>query len=170
MQPILFVDLDGVLVDLLGGLGDIIGQDLKKLSKDEFDKVYYKFIEDQSHEQLVRFWSNLPPMSNYKLLWDHVTKYQPLILTAAGNSIATCIGKKKWCEKHLKIKGDRVFCSKNSSEKQYYASSKSILIDDFDRNVKQFKEKGGHAILHTAPKKTLLELKKIFKKMNFTQK
>lgn len=169
MQPILFVDLDGVLVDLVGGLSKILETDLSNLQKSEFDKHYYKFIKDQSFEQLVKFWTHLPPKNDYLELWNHVKKYQPLILTAAGNSVASCIGKKKWCKKYLQLDGDRVFCSKNSSEKQYYASHKSILIDDFDRNIKQFKEKGGHAILHTTPKKTLAELKKVLKKMNFNQ-
>lgn len=33
MQPILFVDLDGVLVDLLGGLGAIVGEKVGKLDQ-----------------------------------------------------------------------------------------------------------------------------------------
>ena len=167
MQPILFVDLDGVLVDLRSGLSKAVGQDLKNFDKEQFDQTFYKFIKGLSYDQIYNFWTNLPFLGKSEDLWEKLQKHQPLILSAAGNCIATCQGKKNWCKKHLKLDPERVFCSKKGSEKQFYASPKSILIDDQPRNIKQFKEKGGHAIMHTHPQKTLRELKKIIKKIGF---
>lgn len=168
MQPILFIDLDGVLVDLIAGLSDIAGKDLGELRQPAFKQAYSKFINSVNHDDLISFWINLPPMPDYLKLWNKVKHLQPLILTNASNSLANCEGKKKWVEKHLKIPSDRVFCSKKSREKQLYASPKSILIDDYDKNIKEFKNKGGHGILHTHYKKTSLELNKILKKWNLT--
>jgi 5'(3')-deoxyribonucleotidase len=166
MQPILFIDLDGVLVDLNSGLSEISGKNLEGLDKPAFKQTYYKFISSVNYDDLVNFWANLPPMPEYMKLWNKVKHLQPLILTAVTNNMANCEGKKKWVEKHLKISADRVFCAKKSRDKQFYASPKSILIDDYAKNIEEFKNKNGHGILHTHNKKTLSELKKVLKKWN----
>jgi hypothetical protein len=168
MQPILFVDLDGVLVDLASGLSEILETDLKKVDSKEFTEKYYDFIATLSSDDLLKFWTNLPPMPEYLDLWNKVKHLQPVILTAVGGSTITCEGKKIWCKKHLGLEPDRVFCSVNSSDKQNYASSKSILIDDQSRNIEQFTKKGGYGIHHTRTKKTLKELGKLLQKWDLT--
>ena len=51
------------------------------------------------------------------------------------------------------------------SEKQGYAQtgyrSPAILIDDFPRNIQQFRARGGIGIVHTTASKTITELKKL---------
>jgi len=170
MQPILFVDLDGVLVDLVGGLGIITGIDHTKNSWPEFNDALNGYLKNQTTEKCLDFWANLPETPDCKKLWAKISYLQPLILSASDNNAIHCQGKKKWCKKHLGLDADRVFCSKNSSEKQFYASEKSILIDDFDRNIKEFKKRNGHGIIHVHYKKTLKELNRILKKMHFIQK
>jgi len=59
------------------------------------------------------------------------------------------------------LDADRVFCSKDSKEKQNYASPKAILIDDFDDNIEQFRAKGGHGIFFKNNKDALKKIKKI---------
>lgn len=168
MQPILFVDLDGVLVNLTQGLTDILGIDMSKLSKPEFTKTYYKFIRSLNQKDIFDFWTNLSPTEDCHVIWKAVQKYQPLILTAVGNCMTTCEGKKNWCKKHLGLSPERVFCSINSEDKQNYASPKCILIDDHEKNIEQFTKKGGYGIHHTHTKKTLSKFKKILKKWDST--
>jgi hypothetical protein len=168
MQPILFVDLDGVLVDLAQGLSDILDYDFKKIDSKEFTNRYYEFVDGLTNGELLNFWINLPPTKDYLKIWKKVEHLQPMILTAVGGSTISCEGKKAWCKKNLNLNSDRVFCSYNSSDKQNYASSNSILIDDQSRNIKQFKEKGGHGIHHVHAGKTLKQLNKILKKWDLS--
>ncbi len=161
MQPIIFVDLDGVLVNLVAGLSKVVGEEIESANSDTFKKHYYKLVESLNHDDLVNFWTHLPPTDDCMTIWNSLKHLQPLILTAVTDSMASCEGKKNWVEKHLKIPRDRVFCACKSREKQKYASINSILIDDYDKNIEEFKNKGGHGILHTRTKKTLKELQKI---------
>lgn len=165
MQPIVFVDLDGVLVDLQKGFADLTEKPYKKLSHQSFSKIIQKYLKNLSVKQIINFWSHLPETKECKQLWSKLSQFQPIILTACGNCEATCKGKKEWCKKHLGLENARVFCSKNSKEKQFYASPKSILIDDYDSNIEQFNNAGGHGILHTHPDKTLEIFSKICKKI-----
>lgn len=168
MQPILFVDLDGVLVNLVKGLSKVVGDDITSAESEKFKKHYYELVDSLGHDNLVNFWENLPPTDDCMELWNSVKHLQPLILTAVTNSMASCEGKKRWVEKHLNISKDRVFCAAKSREKQNYASPNSILIDDYDRNIKEFKEKGGYGIHHTRTQKTLKDLDKILQKWNLS--
>jgi len=161
MQHILFVDLDGVLVDLTRGLSEILGIDMSKVSKKEYTRLFKEFIKDVPFKKRIEFWSNLPPMPDYKDLWNNLEKYQPLILSSVSGCMAACEGKKIWCKKYLGLDADRVFCSKDSKEKQNYASPKAILIDDFDDNIEQFRAKGGHGIFFKNNKDALKKIKKI---------
>lgn len=170
MQPVLFVDLDGVLVDLKQGVGQILKMNLDKLSRKEFEPILDNYLKNLNTKQLMSFWANLPETKNCKKLWDKVKDFQPLILSACGHSQISCQGKKIWCKKHLGIDGDRIFCSKNAEEKQKYASPKSILIDDYKKSIKQFIERGGHGIHHTSLSKTISALRKVLRKMNINQK
>jgi phosphoglycolate phosphatase-like HAD superfamily hydrolase len=170
MQPIIFVDLDGVLVNLKQGLGNILQMDLEDYSRDDFEPLLKNYLKQLNTKELINFWSKLPKTKDCDKLWSFLKEHQPLILSASGNSEPSCMGKKLWCKKNLGIDSDRVFCSKTSSEKQKYASNKSILIDDFDKNIKQFNKNGGHGILHARINKTLTKLKRLLKSLNTIQK
>jgi len=82
MQPIIFVDLDGVLVDLQGGLGSILQIDLNNHTRDEFEPILKNYLKNLDTKQLVDFWSKLPKTKDCDKLWKFVTNFQPLILTA----------------------------------------------------------------------------------------
>lgn len=170
MQPIVFVDLDGVLVDLQRGFAELNKKPYKKMSHKEFSNIIQKYLKNLSVKQIVNFWSNLPETKDCQKLWENLSQFQPIILSACGNCEASCLGKKLWCKKHLGLDKDRVFCSKNSAEKQLYASPKSILIDDYEKNIEQFNNKGGYGIHHTRTNKTLETLKKHLNLLGITQK
>lgn len=169
MEPIIFVDLDGVLVDLKKGLGDILSADFTKHSHEELKPIIESYLKNLNTRELISFWSNLPKTKDCDKLWSVLKSHQPLILSASGNNESSCAGKKLWCKKHLNLESDRVFCSKNSKDKEKYASPKCILIDDYKKNIVRFNKNGGHGIHHTRTKKTIHELNKILKKFNITQ-
>lgn len=160
MQPIVFVDLDGVLVDLKKGLGQIVGIDLAEVVGDEFHNIFVEFTKSLSYGETVEFWKNLPKTIDCDQIWKAVKFYKPLILTSISGVEAAAYGKQLWCWNNLGIESARVFCTKNSNEKQFYASKKSILIDDFGKNIRQFEDAGGTVIHHTDTASTINQFKK----------
>ena len=45
--------------------------------------------------------------------------------------------------------------------KQKYAGENKILIDDMERNIQQWRDKGGIGILHTSAVDTIKQLKEL---------
>jgi FMN phosphatase YigB (HAD superfamily) len=149
----IFVDLDGVLVDLVGGLEKRIGKDLS--DRNDFNKEYSKFAKETHPFALSQFWAKLPPTKDCEKLWNVFKSYKPLILSSVSGCINAVYGKELWCFTNLAIQSDRVFLSQNSKDKELYASAKSLLIDDYDKNVERFRNAGGMAIHHTDTDKTI---------------
>lgn len=164
MQPIIFMDLDGVLVDLKKGLGDRINKNLENASPKEFTTEFHSFINKLNYYETVEFWADLPETPDCAELWSSVKFYKPLILTSVSGVIPAIYGKQLWCYRHLDLPSSRVFCSKNSKEKKYYASQKSLLIDDFVDNIQEFREAGGTAIHHTNTASTIHEIQQFIEK------
>lgn len=151
MQPIVFVDLDGVLVDLVGGLENQLDKKFEietKQGRQEFTFEFHKFASNTTNWQLSQFWSKLPPTKDCEQIWKAVKAYKPLFLSSVAGYIPAIYGKELWCRNNLGIDSDRVILVSHSEDKQKYASKMSILIDDYDKNVSQFKSAGGQGILH----------------------
>jgi hypothetical protein len=155
MQPMIFVDLDGVLVDLVKGLGNKIGKELTAERSDEFLQEYKKFINSTSAWDLSQFYAKLPPTADCERLWNAFKGYKPLILSACSSKTPIVYGKELWCFTHLAIQSDRVFLTQKSFDKALYASKKSLLIDDFDKNIEKFREAGGMGIHHRNADETI---------------
>ena len=47
------------------------------------------------------------------------------------------------------------------SDKKSFAKGNNLLIDDYEKNIKEWENAGGQAILHTNTNKTISELKKL---------
>jgi len=153
MQPLIFIDLDGVLVDLVGGLSEKLGKDLS--DRNVFNFEFRKFTKETQPWALSQFWAKLPPTPDCERLWNAFKGYKPLILTSVSGCVNAVYGKELWCWTNLGIPSDRVFLSQNSADKTLYASKKSLLIDDFDKNINRFREAGGMAIHHTDTDNTI---------------
>lgn len=167
MQPIIFVDLDGVLVDLKKRLLEISNKPKEYLSKSTLTVLFYEIIREMNENERIEFWSNLDMKENALDFWNFLSGWQPLILTSVSGCQAAVVGKKIWCENNLKIDPNRVFCSRKSTEKQFYASPKTILIDDYENNIKEFRAKGGHGILFEDNEQAKSELLELFKNNGF---
>ena len=164
MQPIIFMDLDGVLVDLRKGLSEKVGKKLDFIHSDEFVTIFKNYVHNLSFGHAVQFWAELPPTEGYLELWQSVKYYKPLILTSVSNKLPAIYGKELWCRKYLEIDSSRIFCSKNSKEKKYYASKKSLLVDDFIDNVEEFVAAGGSAIHHVETASTIEQINSFIQK------
>jgi 5'(3')-deoxyribonucleotidase len=149
-----FIDMDGVLSDFDK---PIIEQfDTKK----EWANRWELLPED--------FFFSLPKMPDADELINHISgQFDWHVLTAIPNDsgFPECrVQKMQWIFKHYKIFPVRIHCV-FQREKLYYAVeenlSPNILIDDSERNVADWKSKGGIAILHTSARDSIRELQQL---------
>lgn len=159
-SPILYVDMDGVLVDFLKGAGQATSMNFK--THMDWEKVKQTEWETLS-KMGSRFWARLPWMKDGKQLWNYVKDYEPRILSAfpqaKQNKQHAINGKKEWIKKNLS--GVKEVNLVKGQDKQKYARKNTILIDDSERNINQFNNAGGIGILHTDTKSTIAKLKGI---------
>ena len=166
MSTKVFLDMDGVLVDFIGGLHRALGvsYDPNKypypVSKYEmFEDLCYRTEGRVSMDNLYRacdpaeFWSNLE--------WDPMGKaIRTAILVEMGswNNVVICTspmatpdawkGKVEWLNRNIpEVKNISI----TTAPKHLYAKAGHVLIDDKDSNVAQFKEHGGAAFLVPQP-------------------
>lgn len=93
------------------------------------------------------FWANLPVMKDGMNIYNKIKNHDVYILTATGDFMCE-IGKKIWVKNNLGLDEDRIIFEK---DKFKYATADTLLIDDYDKNVDQFIEAGGRAILVPRP-------------------
>ena len=153
--PEIYCDLDEVLVDFLRGANAAVGSDFVKMDKNErWNKV----------NQTKGFWANLGWKPNAKRLHDFIIKYNPHVLSAyTGRDPTSKVGKMKWLKKNANFKRANIHLVLRSQKKSYATTDEkpNILIDDYDKNIREWEAKGGIGIHHTDVGKTISELKRL---------
>jgi len=155
----LYVDLDGVFCDFEKAFDDLGKELTKGLGSSEFEDKYgtdalWKLI---TGEGKLKFWSEMVWTPDGKKLWNYVKKFNPTILTTPAPTKYSKEGKRIWIEKQLGKGVPYIF----AKDKFDYADTESILIDDYDKKIKEWIEKGdGIGILHQSTDQTIEELKK----------
>ena len=153
--PEIYCDLDEVLVDFLRGADAAVGGDFVKIPSDErWNKI----------NQTKGFWVNLNWKPNAKRLHDFIIRYNPHVLSAyTGKDPTSKVGKMKWLKKNANFKRANIHLVLRS-QKQSYATTDdkpNVLIDDYDKNIREWEAKGGIGIHHTDVGKTISELKRL---------
>jgi len=153
--PEIYCDLDEVLVDFMRGANAAVGGDFVKMDKDErWNKV----------NQTKGFWANLDWKSNAKRLHDFIIRYNPHILSAYPDRDPNARnGKMKWLKKNTGFKRGNIHLVLRSQKKDYAMTNEksNILIDDYDKNIREWEAKGGTGVHHTDVGKTISELKRL---------
>ena len=148
-----FLDLDGVVCDLLTGIENLtnIKLDRSKYGIDfenSFGMSEKEFWETMSSSN----WADLPKMEDADEILELVKPYKPSILSASPKfGIQNCIaGKLRWMEMNIPeyYKDGRWFFG---WEKGKIAHEKAVLIDDHEYNTDRWAAAGGLAILVPRP-------------------
>jgi hypothetical protein len=155
---IIYCDLDGVLVDLAKRMKEFYGEEL---NENNFKDKIHELMKKLNMTEKLDFWANLEKTSDCMDIWNFIKQFDPFILTSYSGISLACIGKKYWCLEHINVSANKIICVKHSFEKQKYAGSNKILIDDLKSNIEEWESKGGIGILHKTAKDTLKLLKSL---------
>ena len=152
--PEIYCDLDEVLVDFIGAADAAVGGNFAKADKE----TRWNIIN-----QIKGFWTNIGWKPNAKRLYDFIIKYDAHVLSAfTGRDPTSKVGKMKWVKKNTEFKRANIHLVLRSQKKSYAKTKEekpNVLIDDYDKNIKEWESAGGIGILHTNVGKTINKLK-----------
>jgi 5' nucleotidase, deoxy (Pyrimidine), cytosolic type C protein (NT5C) len=156
-QSTIYVDMDGVLVDLFNHVGEIHDVDhYNDMTKSQWDE----FFQSTNAYELFR---DLPAFATANALLKIVQQYaggytilsSPLNFDRAGS----IQGKQEWLTNHITVPADAwVF----EHDKYKYATNNggpNILIDDWGVNIEKWRAAGGIGIKFQSDEDTLNVLK-----------
>ena len=174
----IYCDMDGVLVDFLAGAIKKMNETINDKNHplhEIAEKVKAEIGSDtleiahltKGHPRCVpcareymrplleddeKFWADLPWMPEGKSIWNAIKDYNPIILTSPmdqNGHMGSIKGKEKWIKRHLRLDtNSRVIYSHDKYEYATKGGEPTVLIDDYDKNVRLFKEHGGITIHH----------------------
>ena len=152
--PEIYCDLDEVLVDFLRAADAAVGGNFVKADRE---------TRWNTINQTKGFWANIGWKPNAKRLHDFIIRYNPHVLSAfTGRDPTSKVGKMKWVKKNTGFKRANVHLVLRSQKKSYAKTKEekpNVLIDDYDKNIKEWEAAGGIGILHTDVGKTINKLK-----------
>jgi hypothetical protein len=161
--PRIYCDMDGVLCDFKTAAVRETGMPIDSwMNLGHRDKI----AKWQPIVNNKRFWHTLPWQLGGQQLWSHIKNYEPHILSAYVEHATdpNCIpGKRYWAMTNLGLPSYRINLVKRR-EKQNFAQvngEPAILIDDYVKNVNQFKARGGIGILHISAASSISQLKSL---------
>src|SRR5574337_1071196 len=129
-KAIIYSDSDGVICDFYAGAERLTGH-----AWSHAPAVYARQVELIEAHKL--FWETLPPMSDWKVYWSYIERYQPHILTAVPSwdhhfdDVEE--GKRKWYRHHIPtLPQDRIHVVYRQDKAKYATRGpvRNILIDD----------------------------------------
>lgn len=151
-----YVDLDGVLADFDRHYSKVVGKSREDwpCTDGNDDLFWFPIIRTK------RFWLDIPLMKDAMELWEFVSKHHYVtILSSPGthDTERATIQKRLWVANHL---GENVnMVLKQAKQKHHYACPNSVLIDDWEKNIKNWQAAGGLTIHHKSAKETIEALK-----------
>lgn len=155
----LFLDMDGVLVDLAHGFKNITGYPLSWGLEEKIGKQKYW---NPIHEARPNFWSTLPKMVGADSMVDGLLEKIDLgnvhILSAVFNDHEECEDEKRiWVQQNTPIQKENINIVQRREKRQFATSDgvPNVLVDDMEKNCVEWVEAGGIAILHTCPESTV---------------
>lgn len=170
MKTMVWIDLDGVMVNLEKGLKTTMNFEFPK-ERTDYNREYIHNMWFQLHENHPTFWSTLEPTPYYAELYSAILAVCPTphVLSATpepytGEQNAHCVDQKtRWVCKHLGLQQALATTITKSKLKQdviaMHPNMTHILVDDHPGNIQRWNDAGGVGIHHTDIKKTLDALK-----------
>ena len=145
----IFLDMDGVVADFEGML-ELHGGYPR--GTDWNDDTLWTVVN-----KIPNFWSHMPLMPDAKILWNAVKDLNPVFLTAPSRfDSRSKPGKLAFVAKHF---GNVPVIFSRAQEKWHYAKPGDILVDDTERNIKDWRSHGGIGIMHKNANSSVAKIK-----------
>lgn len=158
MNHKVFLDVDGLVADFVGGICKAHNKSNPYNTESncgnyDIDKIWGMTTAElwqpaNNHE----FWRDLEPTVDadeiMEIILSHFDEEQVCFLTSPITHSSCLSGKYEWICKHYPKFSRRFLIG---SVKHFCAGSNSLLIDDFDKNIRKFALHGGTAILYPRP-------------------
>lgn len=162
--PQIYCDMDQVLVDFIGGANAALMSAGLNTTFGAKDQHVGKDTKWEALKKVPKFWANLNPMPDGILLWKFIRQYDPIILSTPSKRMQTCKPEKiEWIHNHLGHVKEIMLVPRE--DKQKYAVSKggapNLLIDDYSKNIEEWKAKGGIGVHHINTMSTISQLRKL---------
>ena len=156
MKPIIFLDMDGVLVDFVTGMADAIGKKIISIPRGNSDMETWPGIDmpvqafqDALDAQGHLFWTELKKYSWSDELVDICeTVGDTYILTAPSRNPGCSSGKVAWIENNYPSLSKKIVLAR---DKFLCATPSRILIDDTEQKIADFINHDGRTILFPQP-------------------
>jgi len=158
----IYCDMDGVLTHFDEQFDHYYGVLPREYSKEKGPIIFKNAVDDIG----LDFWAKMPLYPGALQLWEYISKYEPIILSSPSTFKYATEGKLIWIKNNLNpAPSDIIF--KQTGHKEDAIKDlpieqikKSILIDDYYRNLAPWKELGGIGITHKSSDQTISILKK----------
>lgn len=153
--------MDGVLVDFQQGAEEYFKISIPSQGSSRQQIDFTTLWEGpKGWRQLMKdwptFWMDLDSLEGFSSIWALVRPHHPAILTAIPTGWpSSATGKHIWCQRHLSNWGhhrDEQFHAVVRSQKRLFAvqsdGTPNLLIDDYDKNIREWESSGGIGILY----------------------
>lgn len=160
----IFVDMDGVLVNFYQSAWDYLGGEFDIEVSPYYRNLFWGEVAKWGEERARHFWANLAWAPNGRCLWEYVSQFHASILSSPTNKPGVNewirLGKIDWISKNLNPSPRVIILDR---EKEYYAKSNYILIDDKSYMIDRWRNCGGIGIqycAHTDPVEKIINILK----------
>ena len=150
----IYCDMDGVLCDFDRRFDQFGGMKPKEYESRFGTKKFWEIIDKVG----AQYWAKMPWMPDGKELWNYISKYKPVLLSAPSMNPSSRYGKHLWVNENLP--GTKLILARREKKRNYSGKNK-ILIDDRPDNINEWIYEGGIGILHTSAQQTINDLKEL---------
>jgi nicotinamide mononucleotide adenylyltransferase len=154
----IYLDMDGVITDFDKRFTDLAGMGPREYESSFGKEKFWDFIDSKEKGGGVGFWVGMPWMPGGPELYNRVAQHNHALLSSPSRSESSKLGKRLWKKKYTP-NTDLILSL--AANKKNYANGDSILIDDRESNIQQWREAGGIGILYKSADQVNKELDKL---------
>jgi len=158
----IYCDMDGVLTDFEAQFDHYYGMNPREYAKLKGPELMKKAVDDVG----LDYWAKMPLFPGALELWAYISQYQPIILSSPSTFKYAKKGKDIWIANNLKPAPSDILYKQTGHKEEAIQGlpeseiKRSILIDDYYRNLAPWKELGAIGITHKSAQQTINILKK----------
>lgn len=171
MRTLVFIDLDGVMTNLIHHLLETLNFQFP-LPRTEENRIIVESMWDHVHHNLPTFWEDIPALKHARTLYTAILDVcdSPYVLSATPESygfsdkhVQCARQKRKWVQNQFGAhQAARCILTKSKLKQEvipmFPAVERHVLIDDHESNIRRWESAGGVGIHFTDIDKAMEEL------------